>query len=278
VETVTEPLLLMVDDTPEIGLIVRRLGRRAGHEVVVCRDVPEAWEYLYRTQSDGLRTRRPPDLVVLDVNLPGTPGPELCRRLRLTSGLSDLPVAVFAHWDRAEDVVAGLMAGADFLVCKDVLTHPQAWTDRIGEVLARRRAALFLPDCPDSRPSADKVLAALNPVLRRALPRQAGPAVLPVLAERALRILSWWEETPAEGRRSPPRPQPLNAVPDGWLLPAGGLVPGRLAPLERPGTVLVFALALVDGIECLVGTAAAAPLWAALAAAVPALAETLARR
>jgi CheY-like chemotaxis protein len=44
------PHLLVVDDTPEIALIVRRLGKHAGQEVTACADVPAAWEYLQRTQ------------------------------------------------------------------------------------------------------------------------------------------------------------------------------------------------------------------------------------
>lgn len=315
----TTPLLLVVDDTPEIALIVGRLGRQAGHEVTACGDVAAAWEYLRSTQysvpstqsgkpqepdsgpgthsgtpprepDSGLRTPysvlgtppRRPDLVLLDVNLPGTSGPELCRRLRAAQALADLPVAVFAHEDRAEDQAAGLAAGADFVVPKDLLARPDAWSVRIRTLLTwpHGRAARQLLHCSgttDLPAPPEGVVQALNPALRRALPRQAAPQLLPLLAERSLPAVAWWER--AAGHEPPPRPRPLARAPDGWLLPSGvGLDPGRLGRLGRPGAVVVFAVALVEQTECVVGTAAAAPVWAALTGVVPGLAEVLARR
>jgi CheY-like chemotaxis protein len=225
-----------------------------------------------------------PDLVLLDVNLPGTPGPDLCRRLRTTPGLTELPVALLAHWERSADVAAGLAAGAAFLVCKDLLARPDAWSARLRELLARPhgRTALRLLNwsgTADLPAPPEGVVQALNPTLRQALPRQAVPQVLPVLAERSLQAVAWWQDPAGHGQSPPPRARPLAQVSDGWLLPTGlGLDPGRLARLGRPGAVVVFVLALVEQIACLVGTDAAGPLWSALAEAVPGLEEILARR
>jgi CheY-like chemotaxis protein len=279
------PRLLVVDDTPEIALIVRRLGRHAGHEVAACGDVAAAWEYLRSTQYPvpGTPTSpSPPDLVLLDVNLPGTPGPDLCRRLRTTPGLAELPVALLAHWDRGGDVAAGLAAGADFVVGKDLVTRPAEWADRLRELLAwphGRTARRLLSWSQVARlpAPAEGAIQALNPAIRQTLPRHAGAEVLPVLAERALQVVAWWERAARGGDVPPPRPQPLADVPDGWLLPTGlGLDAGRLARARHPEAVVLFAAALVEQIECVVGMAAALPVRAALGDAVPGLAEVLA--
>jgi CheY-like chemotaxis protein len=276
------PLLLVVDDAPEIGFIVRRLGRDAGYEAAACGDVPAAWEYLQNTPPS-----RRPDLVLLDLNLPGTPGLELCRRLRGTPGLADLAVVLFAHWDRAGDIAAGLAAGADAVVSKDLLTRPDQWTRRLREILSLtpgERVALVL-SCPETTSPGTPpqgVLHALDQAIRHPLARQAGPQVLQVLALRSVQVVRWWE-TAAAPRRLPRDltvlPQPPAPGPGDWVHPTGqGLNPVPLARLGGPDAVLVFAVALAEQMETVLGTAAAAPVWAALAGAVPHLAEPLARR
>src|SRR5258708_4034997 len=100
VELMSCPLLLLVDDAPEIGIIVERLGKRAGQEVICCADALVGWDYLEQTIASGgaASTRMPrPDLVILDLNLPGVSGVELCRRIRATPELETLPVALFSH-------------------------------------------------------------------------------------------------------------------------------------------------------------------------------------
>jgi hypothetical protein len=106
--------------------------------------------------------------------------------------------------------------------------------------------------------------------------------VLQVLARRSVQVVRWWETAAAPHR--PPRyltvlPQPPAPGPDDWVLATGqGLNPDPLARLGGPEAVLVFAVALAEQMETVLGTVAAAPVWAALAAAVPPLAEPLARR
>ena len=73
---------------------------------------------------------RPPDVVVLDVMLPGIDGLEVCRRLRAGS---DVPILMLTARDAISDRVAGLDAGAD-----DYLVKPFAY----DELLARVRALL----------------------------------------------------------------------------------------------------------------------------------------
>ena len=110
--------LLLVDDEPDLALIVALLGKRAGHRVACCADVPSAWERL----CQGL-----PDLVLLDVNLPGESGLELCRRARNAGpekpGLAEVRMALFVQLALIGDVAAGLEAGADLPISKDLVSR-----------------------------------------------------------------------------------------------------------------------------------------------------------
>ena len=127
------PSLLVVDDAPEIVRLVEWLGRRQGYEVRSAGDVQAAWQTLQEWR---------PDLVLLDLNLPGDNGLVLCRRLRQASELASLPVALFGDWQRSDDIAEGLEAGIDFMIAKDLLCRPDEWQARLQEILeaiGRRR-------------------------------------------------------------------------------------------------------------------------------------------
>ena len=114
--------VLVVDDDPKILSLLRRGLSFAGYAV----DAAADGEAALAAARD-----RPPDIVVLDVMLPGVDGLEVCRRLRL--GDASLPILMLTAKDRVPDRVAGLDAGAD-----DYLVKPFAF----DELLARLRALL----------------------------------------------------------------------------------------------------------------------------------------
>ncbi|MHB1131247.1 MAG: response regulator transcription factor [Chloroflexota bacterium] len=114
--------ILVVDDDPKILSLMRRGLAFAGYAVSTAADGEEA----LRLARDN-----PPQLVVLDVMLPGLDGLEICRRLR--AGEPELPILMLTAKDRVPDRVAGLDAGAD-----DYLVKPFAF----DELLARVRALL----------------------------------------------------------------------------------------------------------------------------------------
>ena len=113
--------ILVVDDAARLAASLRRALAYEGYTVEVAADGPEA---LVAARD------RPPDLVVLDVMMPGLDGVEVCRRLREGS---DLPILMLTARDRVSDRVAGLDAGAD-----DYVVKPFAY----DELLARVRALL----------------------------------------------------------------------------------------------------------------------------------------
>ena len=114
--------MLVIDDDPKILSLMRRGLSFAGYAVDTAADGEEAL---------ALARDNPPQLVVLDVMMPGLDGIEVCRRLR--AGEPELPILMLTAKDRVPDRVAGLDAGAD-----DYLVKPFAF----DELLARIRALL----------------------------------------------------------------------------------------------------------------------------------------
>jgi two-component system response regulator MprA len=115
------PRILVVDDDERIGAALRRALGHEGYQVDLAADGPAA---LARAAD------APPDLVVLDVMLPGLSGVEVCRRLRESQ---DMPILMLTARDGTADRVRGLDSGAD-----DYLVKPFAYE----ELMARVRALL----------------------------------------------------------------------------------------------------------------------------------------
>src|SRR6516162_2468091 len=116
--------ILVVDDTPaNIGILLDTLSK-AGYRVRVASDGESALEQLQYS---------PPDLVLLDVMMPGMDGFETCRRLRQLPKLEQLPVIFMTALSDIQDKVRAFAAGAD-----DYVTKPF----QHEEVLARVRVHL----------------------------------------------------------------------------------------------------------------------------------------
>jgi DNA-binding response OmpR family regulator len=106
--------VLIVDDEPNIVLSLEFLLRQQGYEVSVARDGEEAL---------ASASRMRPDLVVLDVMLPGLDGFEVCRRLRERPELTGLKILLLTARGRDVDRVRGLEEGADAYVSKPFSTR-----------------------------------------------------------------------------------------------------------------------------------------------------------
>ena len=113
--------ILLVEDEESISRPLSFLLEREGYRVTVVDDGGEAV---------GAFTGAQPDLVLLDLMLPGLPGTEVCRAIRQTS---QVPIIMLTAKDSEIDVVVGLELGAD-----DYITKPYS----TRELLARVRAAL----------------------------------------------------------------------------------------------------------------------------------------
>ena len=126
----TKPRILVVDDDERIASSVRRSLTYDGYEVAVAHDGPSALE--------SVRSHLP-DVVVLDLMLPGIDGLEVCRRLRAAG--DDVAVLMLTARGTIPDRVTGLDAGAD-----DYLVKPFAHE----ELLARVRSLLRRAQPADS--------------------------------------------------------------------------------------------------------------------------------
>ncbi|MET7393491.1 response regulator transcription factor [Dactylosporangium sp. NPDC005572] len=116
--------VLVVDDDPTVSDVVRRYLERAGFAVRLAADGPGA--------LDAYAAQRP-DLLVLDLMLPGIDGLEVCRRLREQD--RDLPVIMLTALGEESDRVIGLEIGADDYVTKPF--SPRELVLRVQSVLRR---------------------------------------------------------------------------------------------------------------------------------------------
>jgi two-component system alkaline phosphatase synthesis response regulator PhoP len=116
--------ILVVDDEPKIVQLVRDYLERAGFAVSTARDGNEA---LMRAHSER------PDLIILDLGLPGLDGLEVTRRLRRDSGV---PIIMLTARHEETDKVVGLELGADDYVTKPF--SPRELEARVRAVLRRQ--------------------------------------------------------------------------------------------------------------------------------------------
>jgi two-component system KDP operon response regulator KdpE len=126
--------ILVVDDEPQIRRVLRATLSSNGYEVVEAKSGQEAIEMVV--------TERP-ELILLDMNMPGMSGLEACSKIRLSF---DGPIIMVTVRNAERDKIAALDAGAD-----DYIVKPFA----IGELLARIRAALRRSNSEESLPGIE---------------------------------------------------------------------------------------------------------------------------
>ena len=120
--------ILTVEDDPNVSAMLRLVLGEAGYDVVSCADGAAA---------PGVFAESNPDLVLLDVMLPGMTGIEVCQAIRRTSGT---PIIMLTALESSEHIVAGLEAGAD-----DYLAKPFENTVLIARIRARLRPLSAAP-------------------------------------------------------------------------------------------------------------------------------------
>src|SRR5581483_7508144 len=136
---------LVADDDRVGATMLARSLNRWGLDVTVAVDGTGAWDIL---ESDGTYS-----MAILDWEMPGTDGPELCRRIRANEARSHLYVMLVTGRDTRADIVTGLDAGADDYLIKPfdpdelrarvhVGMRVLSLQDRLAERVAELQAAL----------------------------------------------------------------------------------------------------------------------------------------
>ena len=121
--------ILVVDDEPDILELVQYNLTRDNYDVVCVESGEEALAQV---------SARPPDLIVLDLMLPGVNGLEVCRTLKRDTRTAAIPVVMLTARGEEADIVAGLELGADDYLTKPF--SPRVLLARIHAVLRRQHA------------------------------------------------------------------------------------------------------------------------------------------
>lgn len=101
-----EKKILLIDDDADLLHLAGLLFKKAGAQVFTARDGLEGISKLFTVN---------PSLIVLDINMPGTDGFEVCQRIRQ---VSDIPIIMLTALNREDEMVRGLEAGADDFLSK----------------------------------------------------------------------------------------------------------------------------------------------------------------
>jgi len=124
--------ILVVDDEEDIRELVRWNLTREGYEVLECGAGEEAL---------SLSQAMVPDLIVLDLMLPGIDGLAVCRKLKADPRIAHIPIVILTAKGEEADVVAGLEVGAD-----DYIVKPFSGKVLVARVRRLLRKAPQLPD------------------------------------------------------------------------------------------------------------------------------------
>jgi putative two-component system response regulator len=209
--------VLVVDDTESVRTLFHRLLIADGHEVMMAADGVAA--------LDAVREYHP-DVILLDVNLPGLGGLEVCRRLKDDPATRLTPVVLVTGQAGLSDRIRGIEAGADEFLSKPV--HPH-------ELRVRVRSLTRLKHLLDELDSAEAAFMSLALTIEARDPSTNGHCER--LAKYAVRL----------GRELGLPDTDLDAlhrggylhdvgkvgVPDAVLLKAGPLTPEELAVMRR---------------------------------------------
>lgn len=136
--------ILVVDDNPDIVVLMQELLSSRGYEAIAVSRAAEA-------EAEILE--HPPDLILLDVVMPGKSGYELCREIKENPATRLIPVVLITGLSDREDKLRGIEAGADDFLNKPIFAE---------ELFARVKSLLKLKEFTDELESAENVLCTLG--------------------------------------------------------------------------------------------------------------------
>lgn len=141
--------VLVIDDDEAVADVLARVIAKDGYEVEIAPDGPRGLVSI---------ANRPPDVILLDLMLPGLSGFEMCRRLKRELRTRLIPVVLVTGAGQRENRIRGVEAGADDFLAKPVDQQ---------ELLARLRALVRMKRYTDDLDSAAAILMSLAVLIER---------------------------------------------------------------------------------------------------------------
>ena len=146
--------ILLVEDSRADAMILERALREEeiAHRLTVIPDGRDALDYLFSLREEPAGTDRRPDLILLDLNLPGLDGCQVLSQIKSDPDLRIIPVIVLTTSQRDEDILQTYQAGANTYIskpaeysryCELVATLRNYWIDmalKVPHPLHRRQA------------------------------------------------------------------------------------------------------------------------------------------
>jgi len=139
-----KPSILVVDDHPQNVMVMTELLLTRGYRITSAQDA---------TAAEAEIRRDPPDLILLDVIMPGKTGYELCRQLKDDPLTRLIPIVMITGLSAREDRLQGIEAGADDFLSKPI--NPE-------ELFARASSLLKLKEFTDELETAESVICTLG--------------------------------------------------------------------------------------------------------------------
>jgi two-component system, OmpR family, alkaline phosphatase synthesis response regulator PhoP len=121
-----KPKILLIEDEEDIAALIKLQSDISGYKLVVAYDGLNGYEAV---------EKEVPDLVVLDIMLPGQSGLDVCRKMKTNPNLCHIPIIIISAKSEETDVVLGLELGADDYVTKPF--SPRVLFSRVKAVLRR---------------------------------------------------------------------------------------------------------------------------------------------
>lgn len=118
--------IFVIDDDPELLMMVGMILRRAGHETILTSDSAEG--------SDRVAVEKP-DLLILDLMMPHMSGFEVCRKIRSTPEVESLPIMILTARIQEQDREAAFESGATDYMTKPITSRQL--TARVERLLSQ---------------------------------------------------------------------------------------------------------------------------------------------